>query len=65
MVESKKSRIKRLIAEAHVKFITGNPIGSPLFWDLALNGIDYRQLYREFSQLELSQIIDSYTGELK
>jgi len=65
MSETKKARIKRLITTAHVKYVASQPVGSELFWNLALNGIDCKTLYEEFSQLELNQIIDSYTGEKK
>jgi len=63
MVETRRARIKKLITSAHVKFVAGEPVGSELFWDCALNDIDPKTLYAEFEELELSQIIDSHTGE--
>ena len=65
MAENRKTRIKRLIAEAHEKFITATPPGARLFWDLALNGVDPKLLYEEFKYIELGQIIDQHTGEKK
>ena len=63
MPETRKARIKRLITAAHVRFIASQQVGSELFWDLALSDINAKTLYDEFANLELSQIIESYTKE--